>query len=85
MFYVGAVLILGFGNIILLNNIFEHLKQKNFNYLFYFSLLSLAFINIFFYRLQEHGTDRSSQIFFYFFLSLLKKNVKKRKFKKRIN
>ena len=80
MFYVGAVLILGFGNIILLNNIFDHLKGKNLNYIFYFSLLSLAFINVFFYRLQEHGTDRSSQILvFLFFLSLL--NLKNEKSK----
>ena len=79
MFYVGAVLILGFGNIILLNNIFDHLKGKNFNYIFYFSLLSLAFINIFFYRLQEHGTDRSSQILFFIFFKFIKfKNEKKK-------
>ena len=77
MFYMGAVLILGFSNIILLNSIFQNLKQKNFNYLFYFSLLSLAFVNIFFYRLQEHGTDRSSQILiFIFFIGLLKINNK---------
>ena len=82
MFYIGAVLILGFSNVILLNNISSYLKSKKFDYIFYFTLLSLAFINIFFYRLQEHGTDRSSQILiFIFFLSLLnfrneKNNIK---------
>ena len=28
----------------------------------YLALLSLIFINIFFYRISEHGTDRSAQI-----------------------
>ena len=31
-------------------------------YLSFFLILSIAFINIIFYRLSEHGTDRSAQI-----------------------
>ena len=37
-------------------------KIDNKNILVFFSLLSFIFINIFFYRIGEHGTDRSAQI-----------------------
>ena len=37
-------------------------KKNNKIILYYYSLLSLTFINIVFYRISEHGTDRSSQI-----------------------
>ena len=53
---------MGFANLILLKNIFNDFKKKNINFFFYFSLLSFIIINIFFYRIQEHGTDRSAQI-----------------------
>ena len=47
--------------------------KKKINYLFYFSLLTFIFINIFFYRFQEHGTDRTAQILiFLFFIQLFK-------------
>ena len=66
LFNMGAVLILCYSNIILLNNIFKNLtKQKveiNDNFIRILSLLAFAFINIFFYRIGEHGTDRSAQI-----------------------
>ena len=32
------------------------------NYIFLLSLLAFGFINIFFYRISEHGTDRSALI-----------------------
>ena len=43
------------------SNIIKILKKKNKSFLFY-NLLSLIFILVFFYRLAEHGTDRSAQI-----------------------
>ena len=61
-FNFGAALILGFSNLYILNIIFENLKRNRINYIFFFALLSFVFINVFFYRLQEHGTDRSAQI-----------------------
>ena len=61
-FYVSAVLILVFSNLILLTKILERFKNNNTNYTSYLCLLFLLFINIFFYRIQEHGTDRSAQI-----------------------
>ena len=53
---------MGFSNLILISKIFSNLKKRNINYSFYLAILFFAFINIFFYRIQEHGTDRSAQI-----------------------
>ncbi len=70
-FNFAAVFVLGFSNIILLKKI-RIINSKKFNFnnktiikndcVVFFSLLSLIFINIFFYRIGEHGTDRSAQI-----------------------
>ena len=68
MFHMPAVLIIGFSNIILLNKIFKNIKDKSINFITFFSLLSFLFINIFFYRVGEHGTDRSAQILVFILL-----------------
>tara|TARA_X000000950_G_scaffold12447_1_gene13450 strand:- start:2314 stop:4017 length:1704 start_codon:yes stop_codon:yes gene_type:complete len=70
-FNFAAVFVLAFSNIILLKKIgfdntkypflLKRLDDKNYLIIF-FSLLSFIFINIFFYRIGEHGTDRSAQI-----------------------
>ncbi len=66
LFNLGAVLILFFTNLILLDYVFGNFGRKKLNlnnkFFQYFSLLAIIFINIFFYRISEHGTDRSSQI-----------------------
>ena len=62
LFQLGAILIMGFSNLILLEKIFLGIRKKNINYLTYLSLLAFVFINVFFYRIQEHGTDKSAQI-----------------------
>ena len=71
-FHLPAVLVLGYSNLILLDIIFESLNKKKIqfkpNYIFYFSILVILFINIFFYRISEHGTDRSAQILIFLFL-----------------
>ena len=59
--------ILGFSNIILLkkifyNELFFQKPKKEIDIVNYISLIALIFINIFFYRISEHGTDRSAQI-----------------------
>ena len=62
---ISYLLVLGFANIILINKILSNFKKKNSNnnlFINFISLLSLLFINIFFYRLAEYGTDRSAQI-----------------------
>ena len=61
-FHMAAILIMGFGNFILLQKIIDFTKKKQFNFILYLSLLSFIFINVVFYRIAEHGTDRSAQI-----------------------
>ena len=62
LFHLSPVFFLGFGNLILFNKIEKFLENNNTNYILYLSLLSIIFINIFFYRLAEHGSDRSAMI-----------------------
>ena len=67
---------MGFANQIFLSNIFHHIKEKEINFLYYLNILLILFFCIFFYRVQEHGTDRSAQILililFFQFLYFLK-------------
>ena len=62
LFNMGAILIFGFSNLILLFKLKNDFNNKRYDFVFYLTFLSLLFINIFFYRLAEHGTDRSAQI-----------------------
>ena len=62
MFLMPAILFMGFANLVFGQRIYQDFKIKNVNFLTYFSLLSFAFINIFFYRIAAHGSDRSAQI-----------------------
>ncbi|MBK57201.1 MAG: hypothetical protein CMC84_07960 [Flavobacteriaceae bacterium] len=62
LFNMGAILIFGFSNLILLFKLKNDFKNKRYDFIFFLTLLSILFINIFFYRLAEHGTDRSAQI-----------------------
>ena len=72
LYHMGAVLVLGFTNIILISNIKKFLDKKQNNEFFFLNLLAFVFINVFFYRLAEHGTDRSAQILiFLFFIYIL--------------
>ena len=57
-----AILILGFVNNIIYEKIKNNIKINKTNYITYFSLLILIFVNIFFYRIGEHGNDKSAQI-----------------------
>ena len=72
MFHMPAILIMGFSNLTLLIKLKKNLDNKQLNFIFYFTLLVLIFINIFFYRISEHGTDRSAQILiFLLFIEIL--------------
>ena len=71
-FQIGAVLILGFANLILITKIILRNEKRIFDNILYLSLLFFTFINIFFYRIQEHGTDKSAQIsIFILFIELI--------------
>ena len=62
LFHLAPVYILIFSNFILLKLIFNQEIQKKYIFVLFLSLSSLVFINIFFYRLGEHGTDRPAMI-----------------------
>ena len=62
LFSMGAILIFGTSNLILIFKLKNDYHNKKFDFIFYLTLLSFLFINIFFYRIAEHGTDRSAQI-----------------------
>ena len=72
LYHMSAILVLGFSNIILISNIKKYLDKKKNNQFFFLNLLAFIFINVFFYRIAEHGTDRSAQILiFLFFIYIL--------------
>jgi hypothetical protein len=61
-FHMAAILFMGFANLILLQKLINFIKKNQCNFITYLSLLSFIFINIVFFRIAEHGTDRSAQI-----------------------
>ena len=73
LFHIGPFFILLFFNYLIFHKLLSF--KNKFDYSSFFSLLSLIFVNIVFYRLGEHGTDRSAQILllliFLFFSELM--------------
>ena len=53
---------MGFANLFLIRNIFDKDIFKNIKFINLLCLIFFIFINVFFYRLSEHGTDRSGLI-----------------------
>ena len=62
LFNLGQLMIWGFADLILIKEIINKKNIHESNFLFFLRLLTFTFINIVFYRLGEHGTDRSAQI-----------------------
>ena len=60
--HLGSIYFTLFINLILLIKILNFKNNINYRFLIYLCLLGLIISNIFFYRLGEHGTDRSAQI-----------------------
>jgi len=58
----GAIFIMGFANIIFLEKINNLLNAKKTSLILFLLILSFIYINTAFYRLAEHGTDRSALI-----------------------
>ncbi|MDC3036040.1 hypothetical protein OA107_01480 [Candidatus Pelagibacter sp.] len=83
LFHIGPFLIILFFNYIVLFELQKNFKKNRIDFLHYFTLLCFIFVNVIFYRLGEHGTDRSSQILllliftFFFKIFLYDKNSKK--------
>ena len=82
LFHIGPFYILVFFNYIIIFKLINDTKSNQNNLINYFALLSLIFINIVFYRIGEHGTDRSSQILliliFLVFIQILNLNNNKK-------
>ena len=71
LFNFGAILIFGFSLIVLFLNI-KNFNKKEIDSTFFLNLFSFMFIIVFFYRISEHGTDRSAQILILlFFIEIL--------------
>ncbi len=68
-YHIGAILIMGFSIFTISSKILEKYNLKKYDQLFFYNLLSLSFILVFFYRLAEHGTDRSAQILSFVLIS----------------
>ena len=73
LFNFTSLFILGFTNIILLKKIHNYFKfifakVEQLNLIHFLSLLSFVFINIFFYRISEYGTDRAAMILIFLFI-----------------
>ena len=62
LFHSGPFFILVYFNYIILIKIFNRFKEKKIDIIYFFSILSFVFVNVAFYRIAEHGTDRSGQI-----------------------
>ncbi len=68
LFHLPAAIIMFFSNIFFLNTIYKNSFVKKNLFILFFSTSSFIFINIFFYRLAEHGTDRSAMILILIFV-----------------
>ncbi len=62
LYHITPALIMGFSNILLIKIIFEKKKFNDLKFLNFLGLIIFCFVNVFFYRLSEHGTDRSGMI-----------------------
>ena len=62
LYHIGSILIMGYSLTTICTTIFERFKLKKIDHIFFYSLISFTFILVFFYRISEHGTDRSAQI-----------------------
>ena len=69
LYHIGSILIMGYSLTTVCTTIFERFKLKKIDHIFFYSLISFTFILIFFYRISEHGTDRSAQILSFILIS----------------
>ncbi len=81
-YQIGQLSIVIFANTIILEKIFNRNLNKFLNVTFFLNLVLLIFVNVFFYRLAEHGTDRSAQILFFLVFILIVNLFEENKFKR---
>ena len=86
-FHMGAILFMGFAVTSLFSDLSKKIKKPDLDNVLIFKVLSFIFIMVFFYRIQEHGTDRSAQILILLVASQLidfRRNYEKLNFNKKI-
>jgi len=71
LFHSGPFLVLIYFNYLILSKIINSYKIQNFDISYFFSILSFIYVNVVFYRIAEHGTDRSAQIIIFIIFLLL--------------
>jgi len=71
----GAILIFGFSNIFILRKILNYFKNKKYDFLLFLLALIFIYINTAFYRIAEHGTDKSSLILIFIFAIIYLESV----------
>ena len=81
-YQIGQLSIVIFVNTILLENILKKKLVKRLDITFFLRIFLLILINVFFYRLSEHGTDRSAQILFFLAFILIINLIEEDKIKK---
>ncbi len=81
---IGAILYMGFANIFLINRISKFLKIKNI-FLLFLSSLSFLYINTAFYRISEHGTDRSALILIFLLIIVMLESINIKNIKDNLN
>ena len=75
LFHIGPFYILLFVNYIFLSEIISNQKKINVNLVYFFTLLALIIINVVFYRIGDHGTDRSAQIILFLIFVIFIKSI----------
>ena len=75
----GAIIILGFANLVLLNKILDYFNSKNYNFIFFLISITFIYINTTFYRIAEHGTDKSSLILIFIFAVIYLESLNSKK------
>ena len=83
-FQLAQISIFIFVNTIIFENVFKIKNKEYLNTSFFLNIFLIIFLNVFFYRLAEHGTDRSAQILFFLVFILTIDLFDNRKIKKDI-
>ena len=80
----GAILIFGFANIFILRKILRYFKDKKYDFFLFLLSLIFIYINTSFYRIAEHGTDKSPLILIFILAIIYLESVNKTKGQKLI-
>ena len=75
LFHSGPFLILIYFNYVILNKLYTNYKLKKFSLSFFFLILSFVYVNVVFYRIAEHGTDRTPQILIFLIFGLFLEQI----------